>query len=337
MRVLLIGGSGFIGRRVVERLHERGHEVILFHRGESGILPRDVAEVIRGNRLEIEQHRDALKKARPEAAVDFLPWGDADTRRVVRALNGIVERAVHISSGDVYRAWGNFLTGRYDEPVPLTERAPLREELYPYAGQKPGMDTYDKVLAEREVFNAHYSHGYPGVILRLPMVYGPEDGQHRLWEYVKRMVDRRPAILLSGTQAAWLWHRGYVDDVAFAIALAAERPNAVGQAYNVGSEQTLSMAAWVRAIGHAMGWDGQVLILPFSQLPTHLHRPYNYQQHILLNTSKIRRELGYSEIVDPAVALRLTVEWQAANPPASFDQSRFDYAAEDEVLKKLGA
>ncbi|HEC21699.1 MAG TPA: NAD-dependent epimerase/dehydratase family protein [Chloroflexi bacterium] len=334
MRVLLIGGSGFIGRYVVERLQQRGHEVTIFHRGETAPLPDVDVPRIFGNRLEIDRHIDEIMAARPEAVIDFLPWNDTDTERVVRALNGRVERVVHLSSGDVYRAWGSFLKGRCDEPVPLTEEAPLREEYYPYAGTHPGMEDYDKLLAERVILNAHYNEGYPGVILRLPVVYGPGDRQHRTWEYVRRMLDRRPVIVMGRAQGAWLWQRGYVEDVAYAIALAAERPTSVGQVYNVGSRTTLSMAAWVRAIGDVLGWQGEIVLLPRERLPEHLRTDYNYQQHILYDTTKIRRELGYSELIPREEALRQTVEWEIENPPSGFDPARFDYAAEDAALNE---
>lgn len=337
MRVLLIGGSGFIGQRVIEWLRQRGHDIIIFHRGQTSTLPDREFERIRGNRLEIDRHIDAIEKARPDAAIDFLPWNDTDTRRVIDALNGRVERVVHLSSGDVYRAWGNFLSGRLSEPVPLAEDAPLRSQLYPYAGTQPGMEDYDKVLAERAILQAYYEEGYPGIIVRLPMVYGPGDPHHRTWEYVKRMLDGRPAILLGCCEAAWLWHRGYVEDVAFGIVLAAERDTCIGQVYNIGSRQTHTLAGWVRAIGDALGWKGNILLAPHPALPPHLQKPYNYQQHIVFETDKIRRELGYYELTDPDEALRLTVEWQRDHPPGREEAGRFDYEAEDRAIKEMAA
>lgn len=335
MRVLLIGGSGFIGQHVIKRLEQRSHEVIIFHRGRSGMLPHPGAERIIGNRLEIDKYIKAIDEARPDAAIDFLPWNDKDTRRVIDALNGRVERVVHLSSGDVYQAWGNFLFGGCGDPVPLAEDAPLRADLFPYAGTRPGMEDYDKVLAERAILDAHYHAGYPGIIIRLPMVYGPGDPHHRMWDAIKRMLDARPAILMSGCQAAWLSHRGHVDDVAFGIVLAAERDTCIGQAYNIGSRQTHTAASWVRAIGDVLGWQGDVLIVPQEAMPAHLQQPYNYQQHILYDTNKIRRELGYYELTEPAEALRLTVEWQRANPPPTTDPARFDYEAEDRAIAAL--
>lgn len=335
MRVLLIGGSGFIGQRVVERLHQRGHEVVIFHRGHTDAIEDEDVERITGNRLEIDQHIAAIEAARADAAIDFLPWNDRDTRRVIDALHGRVERVVHLSSGDVYRAWGNFLTGAYGEPIPLCEEAPLRADLYPYAGVRPGMEDYDKILAERAILAAYFDRGYPGVILRLPMVYGPNDPHHRTWEIVRRILDGRRRLLMGSHEAAWLWHRGYVDDVAFAIVLAAERTSAIGQTYNVGSERTHTMAAWARAIGDALGWQGEIVLAPQGELPPHLQKPYTYQQHIVYDTTKIRRELGYYEPTDPEEALRRTVAWQYVNPPANGAAGKIDYAAEDAALRQL--
>lgn len=335
MRVLLIGGSGFIGQCVVKRLHQRGHEVVIFHRGHTDTPEDNEVEHITGNRLEIDQHIETIKAARADAAIDFLPWNDTDTQRVIDTLHGHVERAVHLSSGDVYRAWGNFLTGSYGEPIPLCEEAPLRPDLYPYAGARPGMEDYDKILAERAVLSAYLDQGYPGVILRLPMVYGPGDPHHRTWEIVRRIRDGRHHLLMDSQEAAWLWHRGYVDDVAFSIVLAAERTSAIGQIYNVGSVRTHTIAAWARAIGDALDWEGEIVLTSQAKLPPHLQKPYTYQQHIVYDTTKIRRELGYYEPTDPDEALQRTVAWQRDNPPADGANGKADYEAEDAVLREI--
>lgn len=73
------------------------------------------------------------------------------------------------------------------------------------------MDAYDKILVERAVMG---DADPVGTILRLPMVYGPGDPQHRLFQYLKRMDDRRPAILMDEGAAGWRWSRGYVENVA---------------------------------------------------------------------------------------------------------------------------
>ena len=70
---------------------------------------------------------------------------------------------------------------------------------------------------------------------------------------------------------------------------------------------------------------------PDEEVPPFLRMPGRLEQHWVVDTSRIRSELGYVEPVRRGEALRRTVEWERANPPA-IDPARFDYAAEDAVL-----
>jgi nucleoside-diphosphate-sugar epimerase len=172
----------------------------------------------------------------------------------------------------------------------------------------------------------------PGTVLRLPAVYGPGDYQHRLFEYVRRMDDGRPAILLGEGMASWRWTHGYVEDVASAIVLAVTDERAAGRVYNVGEADPLSWAEWVREIGRAAGWDGEVVAVPGDRLPEHLDWGLDTEQHWVADTTRIRQELGYREEIPREEALRRTVEWERAHPPRNADPVSFDYAAEDAAL-----
>lgn len=333
MRVLMIGGMGFLGRRVAHRLAQRGHDLILLHPDDLNLPEGLSAEQIQGSRLEIDQHRDAIRKARADAAIDLLPWGESDTRRVANTLNGLVGRGVHLSSADVYRAWSVFLEGGRPEPLPLSENAPLRETRFPYTGRHPGMVDYDKIEVERAVLAAHFEKKYPGVILRLPLVYGPGDQSRRIWPMLRRMRDRRPVLLISEVEAAWLCHRAFVDDAAFAVALALETPASAGQVYNVGSLATHNTAGWARALGEALGWHGEIQMVSSDLVPVDLCPHGHYEQHILLDTARIRRELGYYDLNDPTQALVQTVEWHLQNAPS--DLPPIDYSKEDATMRSL--
>lgn len=334
MRILLIGGRGFIGQQVSHRLITRGHDLIMLHPdGPDDPALGDIIH-IPGSRLTINQHREAILKARPDVVVDFLPWGEADTRRVIATLSGIVDHAVHLSSADVYRAWEVFFRGGRPEPVPLDENAPLREGLYPYAAKHPGMVDYDKVAAERAVLAAHFDQGYSAVILRLPVVYGPGDHSLRLLPFIRRMIDGRTRIPLGAAQAGWLCHRAYVDDVSYAVALALENPGQ-GTVYNVGEPQVMTMAGWVGALGDAIGWDGEVIAVPDVTLPEAQRPRHNHVQHIILDTTNIRRDLGYDELHDRAAALRHTIEWTLSNAPDPGEQVQQAYRDEDRALAAL--
>jgi len=167
--------------------------------------------------------------------------------------------------------------------------------------------------------------GLPATILRLPMVYGPGDPLHRLYPFVKRVQDGRPAILIEEMYSRWVPCRGYVGNVAEAIALAATSDGAAGRVYNVGDPAPFTEAEWIAKIG-------RVLVLPREKAPAFLVRPYRFEQDLFTDTSRIRAELGYSESVGVDEALRRTVEWEGDHPPAQIDPSQFDYAAEDAAI-----
>ncbi len=342
MRILIIGGTRFIGPYVVRRLCEMGREITLFHRGQTEAdLPAGVKNIL-GDRQHLADLSGEFRRLAPQVVLDMIPFTGQDARAVVSVFRGIAQRVVAISSQDVYRAYGKLIRIESGpvEPVPLAEDAPLRQRLYPYRGETPRdqkdprrwMDDYDKILVERAVVG---EPDLPGTILRLPAVYGPRDPQRRPFEYLKRMDDNRPTILLEKGLAGWRWTRGYVENVAAAIALAVTDDRSAGRVYNVGETDPLSEAGWVREIGLAAGWSGRVIAVPRERLPTHLVTDVNTGQHLVVDTTRIRRELGYREPVPRDEALRRTVAWERAHPPDTADPGQFDYAAEDAVLAGL--
>jgi nucleoside-diphosphate-sugar epimerase len=341
MRILIIGGTRFIGPFVASCLSDMGHEIALFHRGRtSADLPSEVKHIL-GDRQHLADYVSAFRRFAPQVVLDMIPFGEQDAQAVTSVFKGIAERVVALSSQDVYRAYGKLIgieSGRV-EPLPLTEDAPLRQKLYPYRGESPRdqedprrwMDDYDKILVERVVMG---DPDLPGTILRLPMVYGPRDPQHRLFGYLRRMDDGRPAILLETGVVDWRWTRGYVENAAAAVALAVADDRAAGQVYNVGEVEALTEAQWVRAIGQAAGWKGRVVAIPKERRPDHLAVDIHVDQHLVVDTTRIREELGYVERVPREEALRRTIAWQRAHPPQEIDPRQFDYAAEEAILRE---
>jgi nucleoside-diphosphate-sugar epimerase len=331
MKVLVIGGTRFLGPRVVERLAASGHEVAVFHRGQTpASIPPAVRHVL-GDRKRLGEHAPEFRRLAPDVVLDMIAFTEQDACSLVVTFRCIAGRAVVVSSGDVYRAYGVFigLEPGPPEPTPLNEDAPLRQALYVHraATSGPGdpMHDYEKILVERAVLA---DAGLPATVLRLPMVYGPGDNQHRLAPYLRRMADGREVIVLDEGLARWRCLRGYVEDVAAAIALAVTDPRAAGRVYNVAEPTAFTEAEWVARIAEAAGWGGRVVTAPRGRLPV----PFNTDQDLAVDSSRIRAELGYAEVVAPAEALRQTVAWELENLP---DQA-VDYAEEDAVIAELG-
>ena len=325
MRVLIFGGTNFTGPHVVRALVSRGHEVTVFHRGESEPeLPPQVRH-IHADLAAFPEHVHDLRALHPDVVLDMMALRREDAGRVL-AFTGIAERVVVASSVDVYRAYGRMWRtelGPFD-PLPLTEDSPLREKL-----SQDGL-TYDKTGVEAAL---RAQSELSVAILRLPAMHGPGDGQHRLFPYVKRMDDGRRTILLDETLANFRWARGYAEDVAHAIVLAITDPRAAGRTYNVAYPTAHMEADWVREIGRIADWNGEVVALPAAQLPESLRQDkLDLRQDYLVGSTRIRDELGYTEQVPFEEALRRTIAWERANPPSELDPDAYDYAAEDAAL-----
>ncbi len=307
MRVLVIGGTGFVGAPVVRRLLDDGHAVAAFHRGESA----GGAETIRGDRRDLTSSREAFRRFSPDVVLDTIAYTEEEGRTLAAVFRGIARRLVVLSSQDVYAAYGRLLRLEAGEPGgPLSEEAPLRSSRYPYrAMAKPGEMAYDydKILVEAAVRGGA---DVPLTILRLPKIYGPGDPQRRLRPYLSRMRDGGAEISIDRAKAVWRWTRGYVEDVADAIALAVTDARAAGRVYNVGEEDALTEAQWVRAIGAASGWNGEVRAVSRDELPAELSEPYDFTHDLEADTRRIRGELDYREQIGRAEGVRRAAAWE---------------------------
>jgi nucleoside-diphosphate-sugar epimerase len=253
MRILFIGGTGVTGPSAVRRFRELGHEVTLFHRG---------------------QHcQFEMPNPTPEVVIHTWLMTERDAEGFLLKFRGVVPRAVVISSGDVYRAYGRLkrLEPGPPDPIPLTEDAPLRASRYPYGGD------YDKVVVEHML----QSQGDIQVtVLRYPAVWGPSDPNGRMQAWLA------PEVQMEEGFADWRWTHGLAEDVAEAIVLAATKERATGRVYNVGEVVTPTMGERIAAWQCTAGWNGRVVTVPAT---------HDYSHHLVMDTTRIREELGYKE------------------------------------------
>jgi nucleoside-diphosphate-sugar epimerase len=342
MKILVIGGTNFIGPVVVNCLVNMGHEVTVFHRGKTTAdLPKSVGEIF-GDRTQLIEFKNEFKRLSPEVVLDMIALTEQDALTASSAFEGITQRMVAVSSIDVYRA-RDTLWGKESDifPVPLTEDSLLRQQLYPYRGipiPSPinSGDDYEKILVEKVAMT---NSKLPGTILRLPMVYGHGDYMHRFFSYLKRMFDNRPVIVLEEGIARWCGSYGFVENVAYGIALAVTNPQATGRIYNIAEQSSLTESERIRELGSILGWEGEVVVVPKSRLPESWKSPFNTSQQWIVDTTRIRKELGYLEPIPQKEALRQTIEWEkkhlSEQPQKEDDPWLLDYATEDAILSHV--
>ena len=332
----------FVGPSVVRQLAEAGHDVAVFHRGQHETdLPGRVHH-IHGDRSHIGDHSSAIRSFGPDVVVDMRAMTQDQAQAVADAVRGIARRLVVVSSMDVYRAYGRLHGSEPGPPLepPFDEDSPLRENLFVYREHTPSviaqrpdwMDDYEKILVERV---ALHDSALVGTVLRFPMVHGERDEQRRFYWLWKRMDDHRRFILISEKQAAFRASRTHVDNAAHAVALAATDDRAAGRIYNVGEPEALPLAEWTRHIARRTSWGGQLVARPSDELPAHLRdsRPDIWDHHLVSDTSRIRRELGYREVVSREDGLQRALDWYASEPPGDPKKvGNLDYEAEDAAL-----
>jgi nucleoside-diphosphate-sugar epimerase len=352
MKFLILGGTAFTGPYIVRTLSELGHEVRLYHRGHHLLdpLPPNVKKV-NADLSSLKLYRDFLRQQSYDAVLHMIAMTRHDARAAVEAFSGHAGRIVVASSQDVYAAFGAF-HGKQESPAtahPMREDAPLRSARYLYGGD------YEKLDVE-EVFQQS-SNQLPATIIRMPATFGPGDPRRRFFPYLKRMEDKRPAILLEPAMANFRWSHGYVENVARAFVLALTTPHAPPAAgspapatriYNVSETPFHSdagitngaptVAERLHWLARAAGYKGRIVVVPRDRAPAHLIKPYRFEHDIVTSDALIRRELGYADAAGPEEALRRTVAWERANPvpEPEIDPAEFDYAAEDRLLGELG-
>lgn len=133
MRVRIGGGTRFIGPPVVRRLVDLGHEVAVFHRGQTQADVPGVVEHILGDCRDLGEHVNGFR-FNPDVVVDTIAFAEADALGLLETFRGLAHGSVVISSADVYRAYGRFLglEPGPSELTPLTEGSLLRAVLFPY-------------------------------------------------------------------------------------------------------------------------------------------------------------------------------------------------------------
>ena len=330
MKALVIGGTGPTGPYLVNGLIAQGYDISIMHRGthDSDLIPASVPRIIGDPHF-----RETLTEALDGRSFDLIVATYGRIRYVAEIAGDHCERLITIGEAPGYRGVLQpeklFPKGLQ---VPLPEDAPLVPDIDEFRFG------YLVRISEEAVLEGHTAGRYSGTHFRYPVVYGPRQVSHEVWGLMQRFTDKRPYIVLPEGGLTLTTH-GYSENVAHAVLLAAQQPEAAaGQIYNCADKRQFTLAQWVELIGEAMGGTIEIVSVPdrYAYPARSLMMFYGPADHQMFDLHKVKAELGYRDPIDPAEALRRTVRWYRDNPPDVPAQFATDlaenYRMEDDIV-----
>lgn len=315
MNVAIIGGTGFIGRYVAERLLLRGVTPVVIARGQHPVLLPWEVLFRPADRMDRDAVSRILCDHNIEVVIDIFALGMLNTKTVFEAMAERGGRYVLLSSVDVYRNYGGLLR-REEPPIqwePARETDPLRTFRYPYRGnprrpqgvEQALFEDYDKiVLEEAALADGRFST----TVIRAPMIFGPGDKQNR-FGWAIGAAKRGGVVEIDQRAMGWRNSYGFAVDVADAMVTAALDGRAAGQIFNVGQSHVRTPAEWIELFAAVLGTHVAVRGVPpeAKGLLWERAEASDLRYPLTLDTSRIRQELGWTEPTAERDALLRTV------------------------------
>jgi nucleoside-diphosphate-sugar epimerase len=333
---LVIGGTGPTGPHIVDGLLDRQFDVTVFHRGIHEVDFAQEVEHLHGD-PHFHESAEALLSNR-EFDVVVATYGR--TRLLAEVLAHRCEQFIGIGSVTIYRgasdpeSWRpsgtRILAKEESELVDLPTDSPL--ESVRFRSKIRATETEVMELGESGAFSATY--------YRYPIIYGPRNIIPWEWSVVRRVADDRRFIMVHD-EGLNLKTRICGRNAAHAVLLAVDNPKtAAGQIYNCGDDDQFSLRGWLELLIEATGGSLEIVSLPKSiASPSWALMPLysSGAPHMYVDTSKIKSELGYSDVISTSEALAEAVEWYRRNPVTAETHKgildKFDYALEDALLR----
>jgi len=306
MKVLVIGGTLFIGRALVEELVKGEHEVSVLHRKAKHDFGRRVDNIM-ADRNDADAMYEALSTRRFDVVFDNVyDWERGTTAEqveaTVRPLGDRLTRYIFISSVSAY---GDGLNHKESDPLAPDYHA------IPYVRHK--------ATTERLLFRMHAQTGLPLVTFRPPFVYGPGNPFYREQFFWDRLRAGR-AIVIPG-DGHRLMQFVYVHDLVAAMVRAMEEPRAVGEAFNIGNSKPLTQVELVEKLARAANVEPTLARVPRESIQqaggNAMEEPFYFGEYFDLppiteNIGKVARMLKV-QMTPFETGLKETYRWYTRN------------------------
>lgn len=329
-KTLVIGGTGPTGPYILQGLIDRGHDVVLLHRGvhEPPGLPEvehihadphfaeTLSEAVQGHEFEVVVATYGRVK-------DVAKVFEKRCRQLV-AVTGIVSYENSIQP---------YVTRPPGLPVLAREDAPMAGDHGPAAFFSSKVAEAERAVLERAAAGA-----YQGSVVRYCSIYGARNLSPREWAVVKRVLDGRTRMYVpdAGNE---IHSRCAAANAAELLLKIVDQPKvADGQAYNCGDADQFSVRQWIDLVAESMGAEMELRSLPAQIAEATLAEQQTMEgvsPHMLVDTAKARNELGYRDVITAREATCDYVRWLIENPPQPGEYAhfidQFDYEGEDRL------
>ena len=249
MKICIVGGTGNISQPIVKLLLEKGHEVVLFNRGQTTKAPTGV-RVITGDRNNREDFEKKMQAEKFDAAIDMICFTAEEAASSVRAFRGVgwfVQTSTVCTYGIQY------------DYLPVDETHPLR----PNTAYGQGKVAVDHVYLE-----AYHREKFPVVIIKPSTTYGPVQGMLRqiCWDFswIDRVKNGKPVIICGDGFA--IHQHLHVDDIAHAFVGVIGKEHTIGQTYNAVSRGYYTWLDYHKLANKVLGRDVELIGVPFEDL-----------------------------------------------------------------------
>jgi len=324
MRVLVLGGTNFLGKHAVRSLASHGYEVtsVNIDPDASSHLPEG-AESIFCNRKDHETLRKVLSGRVFDAVVDIVhaPTLPPDIAIVLDSVGLSIQRYVYCSSSTVYQKNGIYPM-RDSHPRKRLDEAPS-----PYVQAKLQNEDF---LFERS------RQGVPITIIRPRHIYGPDNLTYREGFHFDRLLRNRP-ILVPGDGSS-LYQMGHVADIGDSFRLALETDQAIGQAYTITGDEAYTLDAYVDLLAEIAGAKANKVYFDPKLLDKFDQPGFVFGEaetlnegHGLFDISKAKQQLGYAprSLRD---GMTETFDWYIETEGKNYPNRTLGFAFEDQVL-----
>jgi nucleoside-diphosphate-sugar epimerase len=299
LRVLFIGGNGIISSACSALAVRRGIDLTLLNRGESTTRAAiQGARHLTGDASDAESIRAAVKKEQFDVVANFRSFTPDQVRADIDIFSGRVGQYVYISSASAYQ-----------KPVarlPITESTPLRNPHWEYSR--------NKIASEDALVDAYRQSGFPATIVRPSHTYDrtliPLDGG---WTVMERMRQGKP-IVVHGDGTS-LWTLTHNTDFAKAFVGLLGHPAAIGDTFQITSDEVLTWNAIAGLLAKAAGAEPNVVHVSSDSIAKHIPSMGpgllgDKSHSVVFDNSKVKSVVpDYVATVPFATGAREIVDW----------------------------